>query len=93
MAGQESDKRSPREGERERGGKQDEEKEVGEGKTERKKQTPNSLFSLSNSNHREGEDGGMGERRKGGGGGREKEGRNMRQAERDSHTFLLQTEV
>lgn len=33
----------------------------------RKKQTPNSLFSLSNLNCREGEDGGMG-----GGGGREK---------------------
>lgn len=33
---------------------------MGEGETERKKQTPNSLFSLSNSNHREGEDGGMG---------------------------------
>lgn len=33
--------------------------------TQRKKQTPNSLFSLSNSNHREGEDGGIGEWRKG----------------------------
>lgn len=64
LAGQESDKGSLREGERE--SKQDEEKEVGEGKTERKKQTPNSLFSLSNSKHREGEDGGMGERREGG---------------------------
>lgn len=33
----------------------------------RMKQTPNSLFSLSNLNHRKGQDGGMGEWRKGGG--------------------------
>lgn len=61
-------------------------------RTERKKQTPNSLFSLSNSNHSQGEDGGMGERRKGGGGEEEgKTRRNMRRVERDSHTFLPQT--
>lgn len=64
------------------------------GHTERKKQTPNSLFSLSNLNHREGEDGGMGERRKGGGGEEERKmRRNRRRVERDSHTFLLQNEV
>lgn len=51
--------------ERERQVEQDGEKEVGEGETQRKKQTPNSLFSLSNSNHRKGEDEGMGEWRKG----------------------------
>lgn len=68
---------------------------MGEGETQRKKQTPNSLFSLSNSNHREGEDGGMGEWRKGGGGEEERQTRrrNMRRVERDSHTFLPRTEV
>lgn len=55
----------------------------------KKKQTPNSLFSLSNLNCREGRgwrDGGVEEEER-------KMRRNLRQLERDSHTFLPHTEV
>lgn len=54
-------------------------RDVGEGETQRKKQTPNSLFSLSNSG---------GVRTEGRAGEREREvRRNLRGLERDSHTF------
>lgn len=85
---------------REREGASEIGKEVGGGRDrgthgERQKQTPNSLFSLSNSNHREDR-----ERARmegwGSGGGREEEERekrrNLRGVKRDSHTFLLQNE-
>lgn len=63
-------------GERDMGRARWRERDVGEGETRRKKQTPNSLFSLSNSG---------GARA---GGGREREmRRNLRGVERDSHTF------